>query len=211
MKQVLIWILIFAIGAGAFAALILAREWLDPVLIDAGLDPEGGIVLGIIKVVTAFFIGIPVVGLIYSLIALGSDAGKEDTHGYTLLRLKAGARYFLSAACVAFGVLFFFVAPEGHIAFQAAMMAIGVAAFFAAWWVFSARIRYDGSTLFITAYSGLTHRHEWADLVDIKSNKEAMEFHLFFRDGRKARVSFFYQGLDGLMALAWDRLDQNHA
>lgn len=211
MKQILLWSGLLAIGAGAFVALILSRGLVDPVLLRIGFDAGGGMVLNAIKVVGAVLLGVPIAALFWSNAAFGSDLPRRDVHGYTLLRLRSGARYFFSVMSVALAVLFFLVSVDEPIAFQFFMISFGTVFLFAGWWIFSAKVRFDEASLFAMAYSGATHSHDWADLTKIVINREAQEYHLLFRSGRKARISFYYQGVDQLISLARRKLDDNHA
>lgn len=209
MKQILLWSALLAIGAGAFVALVLSRGLVDPVLLRIGFDPGGSMVLNAIKVVGAVLLGVPIAALFWSIAAFGSDVPRHDVHGF--LRLRSGARYFFSVMSFALAVLFFFVSVGEPIAFQFFMISFGTVFLFAGWWIFAAKVRFDETSLFATAYSGAAHSHDWTDLTKIALNREAQEYHLLFRSGRKARISFYYQSVDQLMPFARRMLDDNHA
>ena len=211
MKQVLLALVLLAIGAAVFAALALNRGLVEPHLLDLGIDPEGPWLRAALKAVGTIFIGVPVALLFWSIAGLGSGAAGTDIHGYTILRLRSGSRYFLSAASLALAGLFLFVAAEDveGLLWTAFMSVFGVFFLFGAWFIWTARVSYDNRTIAATQYTGTSRRHDWSDLVMIERRDEQHEFILRFRTGRKARISFFYQGVGELMALAERKLDEN--
>ena len=211
MKQIILWSVLLAIGAGAFVALILSRGLVEPVLLRLGLNTDGDMVLSAINVVGAVLLGVPTAELLWSIAAYGSDLPRRDVHGYTLLRLRSGARYFFSILSVSLAVLFFFGSVDEPLIFQVFMIGFGAVFVFAGWWVFAAKVRFDETSLFATAYSGATHHHNWADLAKIEINQKAQEYHLLFGSGRKARISFYYQGIDQMMSLARRKLEDSYA
>ncbi len=208
MRPFLVFLVLLLIGGAAFYALALNREFAEPYLIDWGIDPDGVWTRGILKIVATVLVGVPIAGLMWSIAALGSDRAGTDIHGYTTLRLRAGARYFFSVAAFALAGLFIFVATEDSdvLAFNLFMIAFGCAFLFGGIWILIARVRYDNMAIFATEYTGIVRRHEWADLEALDINREAQEYHLRFRTGRKARISFYYQGVNDLIALAEEKL-----
>ncbi len=210
MKHTVLILLWLVCGLVAFVAIALNREAFEPYLLQIGLDPEGNLFTrGVLKALAIVLFGAPLGALLWLIAGMGSDSPGTDVHGYRLLRLRAGSRWFFSIASAALACLFLFVATEDsdNLIFQGFMIAFGLAFLFGAFWLFAAKIRYDNSTIYVTEYTGASRRHDWADLEKIEVNQQAMEYHLIFRTGRKARVSFMYQGVDDLMALAWDKLN----
>lgn len=208
MGRIILFLGILLVGFYAFFIFALNREAIEPFLMDVGIDPDSIWTRGILKAVAIALIGMPVAGLMWSIAALGSTKATVDIHGYIVLRLRSGARYFFSVASIGFAGLFIFVATEesDNIFFNLFMVAFGLAFMFGGVWIFIAKVRYDNSTLFVTEYTGATRRHEWADLEGLEVNDQAQEFHLLFRTGRKARISFYYQGVNDLIRVAEDKL-----
>jgi len=126
--------------------------------------------------------------------------------------LKAGSRFgFAVLALFLAGVSFFAVAidDEATLAFKVIVPVFGLAFAYAAILFLVAKVRFNNTTLFVTGISGRLKSYQWADLQDIKTNTDAKEYIFIFRDGRKARVSFFYQDLRRLMGTAYARLEHN--
>ena len=160
-----------------------------------------------LKVILAVVVGVPLTALIYSIGRLGSDRTSTDIHGYTILRLKAGTRWFMTIACLGLAAMFFaypMLDPEAPHpwAFQAA----GLFCLFCIPVFLTARIRFDGATLSVSNSFGGRSTHRWSDLVDIREVPK-MKHHLFtFRNGKTARISFSYAGLDKVLAMARSKL-----
>jgi len=208
MKQVLIALTLLLIGGGVFFTLVANRELVEPYLIEWGLNPDGVWTRGTLKLIATVLIGAPIALGFWGIAALGSDQAGSDVHGYTVLRLRTGVRYFFSLAAFALAVLFIFVATNDsdELVFQIVMICFGCLFLFGGVWILIARIRYDNSTIFATDYTGVSRRHDWVDLETIDVRRDAQEYHLLFRTGRKVRISFFYQGANELIALAEDKL-----
>ena len=212
MKQVLFLLLLLAIGAGAFAALALNLDRLSPWMLRVGLEPDGWVTEELLSVVAVLVIGVPLAALLWTIAGLGSERSSTDIHGYTVLRLKAGTRYgFAVLALLLAAVSFYAVATDETttLAFQIAVPIFGALFLFAGFLLLVAKVRYDNSKICVTHFTGRLRCHDWADLVDIRTNSEGREHHLIFRDGRKARMSFYYQDVQSVMALAYRKQEQN--
>jgi|GEM_PF-2426976 len=212
MKKVIFLLLILAIGLGVFVAGALHLDRLEPLLLRLGIDPDHWIVEEALRAVGVVVIGAPLAVLLWTLAGLGSNAATTDIHGDTVLRLKAGSRFgFAVLALFLAGVSFFAVAidDEATLAFKVIVPVFGLAFAYAAILFLVAKVRFNNTTLFVTGISGRLKSYQWADLQDIKTNTDAKEYIFIFRDGRKARVSFFYQDLRRLMGTAYARLEHN--
>jgi len=106
-------------------------------------------------------------------------------------------------------IIFVGADPQERLIFRGFMTVFGIAFLFAGFWIFEACVRYDNSTIFATDYSGLDPRYEGADLENIQINADARDYHLLFRRGRKARISYFYSGANNMMTLVWQKLETN--
>lgn len=208
MARVLLF-LFLSVGAVALIATIAWHpEWWRPTLEAYGIEEDSQTFRALAKGLIAIVLGIPLTVLIYAIGHLGSNAGKTDIHGYTVLRLKAGTRYFLSLAGLALASLFFalpILDPETKApwAFQAG----GLFFVFAAFMIFSAKIRFDQSTIWVTNNFGMLRQYAWADLVEIRDEPEQNQIRLVFRNGKKPTISYYYAGLGALIETARTRLD----
>ena len=212
MKQVLFLLLLLAIGAGAFAALAVNLDRLDPVMLRLGLDPDGWVLEELLTVVAVIVIGVPLGAVLWAVASLGSEGASTDVDGYKVLRLKAGTRYgFAVLSLLLAGLCFYAVATdaEATLAFKIIVPGFGVSLVYVAVLLLVAKVRYDGAKVWVTHFNGRLRRHDWADLTDIRTNAEGREHQLIFRDGRKARISFYYQDVSALMTLANRKQEQN--
>ena len=208
MRSLFVFIALLAVGGVALYALATNYEIVGSFLVGLGVHPDGFWTRNILNLSGIVLVGIPVGGLLWSIAVLGSDGAGTDLHGYTVLRLRTGVRYFFSFAAFALSALFVFAALDkfDEIIFPLVMIGFGCAFFFGGIWILNASIRYDNTAIFTTEYSGISRRHEWVDIEGIDYKKESQEYQLRFRTGRKARVSSFYQGLDDLIVLAESKL-----
>ena len=212
MKRVALVFLWLTLGLGAFVALALNREAVEPWLVAIGLDPEGSLFSrGILKGLALLMFGVPLTVLLWMIVGLGSNQGGTDIHGYTVLRLKTGGRVFLTLVSVGLAGLMLYVAMDESetLLFRLFIGAFGGAFLLGGYFIATAQVRYDNSTIAATTYTATLEKHEWRDLEAIEPNDEAREFVLRFRTGRKARISYFYQGVDELIWLARRKLDEN--
>ena len=212
MARLILWFLVLTLGVAAFFYIATSRDVIDAWLEAYGLKLtdgswfSAGVKIGL-SLLAIVLVGAPLSLFLYSLAALGSDQAGRDIHGYTELRLKSGTK-FMALICVGF-LLFVFA-----MAFTESASLIGktlscLGGFFFLWagiWLMRLRVKFDGSVVLAPDYFGRVHRHEWRDLERIEANKEAMEFHLWFIGGKRARVSFFLSGVDQLMLEAEEAL-----
>ena len=215
MGRTLFWFVITLIGVSLFFGAAMSRDVIEPWLAARGivftdipyLQTAGKLVL---TVAAMLLVGAPLTIFLYSLAAMGSDQAGRDIHGYTELRLKSGTRM---VALIAVGFLLFVFAmafsESATLVGQIFCFSFGMFFLWGGVWLWRVRLRFDNSVLLAPDYLGRVHRHEWRDLERIESNKEAMEYHLWFSTGKKARVSYFFAGLDQVMIQAQEALYQN--
>ncbi len=213
MKKILLCFLLLAIGVGAFAALVWNRETVDETLIMYGIDPANSFwTRGILKAIATVLVGLPIAALLWTIVGLGRDEGSTDNHGFTVLRPMAGVRYVISPLAFALSAGFVFAAFDSDQALFAAFMLTFAAGFlFGGFWIFFAKVKYDGTAVYVPKYTGVVQRYEWIDLQTIEPNKDAQEFHLIFSGNRKARVSYYFAGVQGLIELAWSKINARAA
>ncbi len=204
-----LFFLVLTLGAVAIIAMIAWNpEWWRPTLDAYGIEEDSQTFRALAKGLIAIVLGIPLTVLIYAIGHLGSNAGKTDIHGYTVLRLKAGTRYFLSVAALGLATMFFalpIIDPETKApwAFQAG----GLFFVFAAFAIFFAKIRFDQSTVWVTNNLGVLKQYAWADLTEIRDEPEQNQIRLVFRNGKKPTISYHYAGLGSLIETARSGLD----
>jgi hypothetical protein len=199
--------LVTAIVFGLVAYIAGHPELWEPWLESQGITRDDPVFQRGLKAVLGVALGVPLAALIYAVGRLGPEKTQKDIHGYTVLRLKAGTRWFKSIACLALAVLFFaypMLDPEAPHpwAFQAA----GLFCLFCLLVFLTARIRFDGSTLSVSNSFGGRSTHHWLDLLDVREVSEMKHYLFTFRNGKTARVSFSYAGLDALLATAKSKL-----
>lgn len=203
-----LFLLMLTLAGSAFAAFFaLNPEFWEPWVEAQGFfrgDPAFDVG---VKAFVAAVVGLPLTLLIGALLRVGEDSAATDIHGYTVLKLRTGARALMVFGCL-FGAAMFLAYPmldpaaPHPWAFQGAallsLLAIPV--------TLRASIRYDRATVSIPNFYGGRSVHRWDELIDI-IRPSGTRFYLFvFRDGRKAQVSLSYQGLDGLLQIAAARL-----
>jgi hypothetical protein len=110
-------------------------------------------------------------------------------------------------ACLALAVLFFaypMLDPEAP--YPWAFLAAGFFCLFCIAVFLTARIRFDGSTLSVSNSFGGRSTHHWSDLSDVREVSEMKHYLLTFRNGKAARISYSYAGLDELLAMAKSKI-----
>lgn len=198
------------ITAAAFALVVYTAwhpELWEPWLDAHGITRDDLMFQKGLKLILVVVVGAPLTALIYAIGRLGSDKGQWDIHGYSVLRLRAGIRWFTTIACLSLAALFFAyplvdpVFPDPW-AFQGTgalcLLVIPV--------ILNAKIRYDGSTLSVSNSFGGRSIHRWSDLTDIRQVPELKHYLLTFRNGKKATISDSYAGLDALLETARSKM-----
>lgn len=201
---------LFAITVGAFALVAYVAqhpEWWEPALEARGIDRDDHAFRSGAKLVLAIVVGIPLTALIHAIGTLGSNRSRTDIHGYKVLRLRAGTRYFLTFSTLCIAAVFFalpIVDPTTRApwVFQAG----GVVAVFFAFVMLTAKIRYDNATLSVSSNFGGRRHFDWSDLSEIRELPHTREYVLVFKNGKKASISFRYAGIDELIETARAKL-----
>lgn len=202
--------LLLATVAGALAAAGMNRDTVDPFLRSWGIEPDSAWFKEVLRFAFAIVVGGPLVALLWALFALGSDEAGQDIHGYTVLRLKPGMRITLSVLAVALAVLMIAgTLDTEQEALKWLFRAFAVAFLWGGWVIFTAKVRFDGATLFAPGPLGGQRKYDWADLVAIETLSDNREYRLVFRDKRKVKISFFYSGVDRLIWLANQKRQAN--
>lgn len=201
---------LFLITAAAFGLVVFTAwrpELWEPWLDAHGITRDDPLFRKGLKPVLAIVLGIPLVALIYAIGRLGSDRPQRDLDGYTVLRLRAGMRWFTTISCLGLAALFFaypMVDPVAPIpwAFQAAavfcLLIIPV--------MLKAKVRYDNSTLSVSNSFGGSSRFRWSELMEVRAVPEMKHYLFVFENGKKASVSYSYAGLDDLLGTAQSKL-----
>lgn len=203
MVRVVALLLLTGIGFGLVAYLGMHRDLWEPQFNAYGLERDGRAGRMVLKAFVVIVVGVPLSALIYAVVGLGADKGKKDIHGYTVIRPKAGMRFFAVVASVGLAALFFaypVVDPDAAFpwAFQLASAGILLAGFV----ILTGKIRYDQST--VATFNPLTgwRQHEWSQLSEVKDRPEHKDYLLRFRTGRKMSISYRYAGLEDFLETA---------
>ena len=211
MARVLPLFVITSAAIGLVVYMAWHPELWEPWLADQGItrsDPEFRKGL---KLVLAIVLGVPLTALIYAIGQLGSDRSQTDIHGQTVLRLRAGTRWFTTISCLGLAALFFaypMVDPAAPApwAFQAAggfcLLAIPV--------ILKAKVRYDNSTITVSNSFGGSSSFHWSELTDIREVPQMKHYHFVFKNGKKASISYSYAGLGDLLQTAREKLVHTH-
>ena len=207
MSRVLLLLLITALAIGMVVALAWSPDLWKPWLEGLGLTQDDAVFRQGLKVALGIVVGIPLAALLFAIGRLGPDRTQTDIHGYTVLRPKAGTRWFLTLGAL-FGAALFFGYPmldpqaRAPWMFQAAgafcLLVIPVA--------LGSKIRYDNSTLSVSRFLGDRSVHAWSDLVEIREIPEMNHYRLAFRNRKSASVSYNYAGVEELIATARAKL-----
>ena len=147
--------------------------------------------------------GIPVIGAIFALIALGSDSLPRDLLGYQEHRLRSGARILIVVACVGFIILFGFLGYEALngqspiVGKIIASLCAGICLFmiYIMVWAYRYYVRIDQSMIEGVTLKMQTVSAPISELLKIDRDEQAMEFHLHFLNGERIRVSFYIRGV----------------
>lgn len=136
MKRIVFLLAWIALGVGTFGALALNRDLVDSYVVTWGFDPENAVwTRGVLKAVAIVLFGTPLVALLWTFASLGSDRAGTDIHGYTVLRLRAGTRFFFSFLMLGLAGGFFtgaFTLSE-TLVFELMMLIFGCAFLFGAY------------------------------------------------------------------------------
>ena len=196
MKKILLCFLLLAIGVGAFAAYQIYRPTIDIFLESAGIDVERHWRTVYVQLAAFALLALPVAGSIFVIASPMSDEPEVDLHGYRVLRLRVRARRVFTVLLLAITGVFVFAASLVSNPLIAAILLLpAIFFFYGAIWLNFAKVRYDGSTIYVVGYLGGTQRYEWADLTEAVVKKEAMELRLKFRTGQTARISLLFSGI----------------
>lgn len=171
-----------------------------------GIDPESRWFEEGVRFVFTIIIGGPLVALLWALFGLGGSTPSQDVHGYTVLRLRPGMRVTLSVLALALAGLMQVGARDGDMRHVAWVFHLFTLFFlWGGWVIFTAKIRFDGSTLYAPGPLGGTRRYDWADLIRIEQLPDTREYRLVFTGKRSAKISYFYSGVERLISLANER------
>ncbi|MEO9824362.1 MAG: hypothetical protein ABJF50_08105 [Paracoccaceae bacterium] len=213
MARVAFWLVMTGLGVAFFFGIFSSQDAFQVWLLDIGVPlPQGAwamrVALLFVQVCVLLLVGAPFTMFLYSLAAAGSDDVGTSIEGYTELRLKSGAR-IMTILMVGF-LLFVFMMAFGETDVLIIQVLCLIGALFFLWagvWLLRLRLRFDCSTLIAPDYFGRTHRHAWQDLQRMSYNHEAMEYHLWFAGGKRARASVYLAGVDDLVGRAQDVLN----
>lgn len=210
MKRVLVWLVVLAMVFGALAIAGRNREAVDPVLAMVGIDTESVWFEVGLKFVLYVIVGGPILGMLSAIFALGANHTSNDMHGCTVLRLKPGVRYFLPFTSLAMAALMYVASADAESPWTAAVFnGFGFAFLLCGWAIWRARIRFDGSRLFMRGFLGGEVGYDWADLQHIQRNANGVEYRLGFRDNKTVKISHYYSGLHRLIWLATEKRHEN--
>ncbi len=201
----LIWL--FLVGAVFFGGAILAnRLGLVPASIQKGGDYAAVFEIGL-RIFGTVVIGPPIALVVIALFAAGSDRTSLDTQGYTVMRLRSGARIFGTLLSLALSALFL-LGPyyDAGIGLMLLLAPFGIFFLIAGLWCLVAKVAYDPHEVSATDYLFRVRRNYWSELKSVTYVQDAFEYHLGFEGGQKARVSTFYTGVNQLISLANTKL-----
>lgn len=211
MTRALSWFLVTALAFGLVTFAAWHSELWEPWLDAQGISRDDPVFRNGLKLGLVIILGLPLTALIHAIGQLGSDRSQSDIHGYKVLRLKAGSLWFKTIACLCAAVLFLgypMLDPQAPHpwAFQAA----GVFCLLCVPVFLTARVRFDDSTLSVSNALGGRSAHHWSDLADIREVPQLKHYLFIFRNGKKARISYSYAGLDDLIKTARSKI-RDHA
>lgn len=224
MKNLAIWVVLAALG-GACLWWVADRSHLltEILVIEDAPSPVvvKGVVLGALG---TLLLGLPVSGVLWSLVNLRSEQPDVKQGEFTELRLTAELRvalalFCLVLACAAFGSMLYIpalvaVAPvfstfpisaEPYVQFCAALL--GLVSAYAFWWLRFARLWFNEQRLYLSDYFGATRRFEFSQLTGLEASDLRLEHQILFEEGRRARVSFFFRGVEPLLRLIRAKLE----
>ncbi|SIN98556.1 hypothetical protein [Vannielia litorea] len=207
MSRVLFFLLLTAGATGLLAHVALNPQLWEPWLADRGITRDSATFRTGLKLVLAIVPGLPLAALIYAIARLGSDRAQTDIHGYTVLKLRAGMRWFSTLSCLGLSALFFaYPMVDPHSPAPWAFQAVAVVCLFAIPVLLKARVRYDNATLEVANTLGGRSRHNWSDLTEVRDVPPLKAWELRFSTGKKASVSYHYAGLEGFLDTAQSKL-----
>lgn len=202
---------LFLLTAAAFGLVAFTAahpEVWEPWLDAQGITRDDRMFRSIVKVFVTLVVGIPLGALIFAIRRLGSDRTQQDIHGYTVLRLKAGSRWFAVFSLIGLAALFFaYPAVDPQAPVPWAFQAVGVSCLLGILVILKAKIRYDGTTLIVSNSFGGHSTHQWSDLAAIREVPEMKHYVFSFRDGKKAKISDSYAGIDTFLEAAQSKLN----
>lgn len=207
MSRVLLFLCLTIAGFGFSAWAAWHPELWEPALEQLGIERGSRLFDAVLKGFAATIAAAPALALLNAIARLGGDEGRIDIHGYTVVRLRTGTRWFLALAMPALAALFFampMIEPERTPwMFRGAglvVLAFGLLAI-------TAQLRYDGRGLSTYVLLRGWRQFEWADLQEIRDVPQARTVELLFRNGRKASISYRYAGFEALLDTAQARID----
>jgi len=208
MRNVLRSLLALLIGGAAFFAIgYFGRDFLPEAL--QSWFANSLIFKAALKALAVILVGIPVAYFTASLLGLGGETTRKDIMGATIMRLKAGTRWF----CVIFGLGLagLMILAMGEAENPVALILYGpflVLFLGLAAWVIKARVQYDHYELVVTDYWLRDRAYRWGDLERVDYVRENLKYHLHFSGGRKVRVSIVFAGLDPFLQTAYAKIGE---
>ena len=204
-----------AVGVFYLIALILAEEMPMPGWVPFDYH-EGSWLAFFLRFFGVVLITPPAVALLYSVMRIGADQSRgrlfHDAHdSYMKMRLPVGVK--IAAIGLGSGIVVAVVAvlvwqdePWGIWVFASPLILLGLYCVM----VFSL-IRVDFDQEHIVAMTPLFRwqKHRWADLVEVRHNREWQELRLIFTDGRMARVSTLFNNLSDFVAFTQAKAKEN--
>ena len=209
MTRVLVLTLVTVAALGLVVVIAWNPDLWEPWLQAQGIARDTPLFNGGLKLGLAVVVGVPLAALIHAIGQLGSDRTQRDIHGQTVLRLKAGTRWFTVFACLCLAALFFvYPAIDPAAPYPWAFQAAGLLCLFCIPVMLTAKVVFDATTISVSNSVGGRSVHTWADLVDMKEMPELKCWLLTFRTGKKAMISYRYAGLATLRAMAERKLEE---
>jgi hypothetical protein len=206
MTRVLLMLVLTVAGFAAAAWTAWHPEVWEPTLERLGLGPGTIWYTPLVRGFAGLVAALPAIALLNAILRLGRDGGSTDIHGYTVLRLRSGARWFYGLATIALAALFLSMPliDPGNMPWvfrgaAAVVLVFGLV-------LVTATVRYDNRTLSVATLFGARH-YDWADLEDIREERRMGAMLLLFRNGRTASISRRYAGLEAMLETARARMD----
>jgi hypothetical protein len=203
-------LLLFALTVGSLGLIAFTAwhpELWEPWLESNGITRDDQVFRTGLKAILAVVLGVPLTALIFAIRNLGSDRSQRDIHGYTVLRVKTGTRWFTVISCLGLAALFFtYPMIDPAAPYPWAFWAAGTLCLVFIPVILNAKVRYDDSTLLVSNSFPAKTVHHWSDLSSIRDVPEMKHYLFTFKNGKKATVSYSYAGVGALLETAKSKL-----
>lgn len=209
MKRAIFWFKIAFLFYTAVLVLALSRDWFLPWFAMVGIDLDSDWVLRVVISMLIIPLAIPLTIMVISILDTGTDEAGQDVHGYRLLKLKIGARWFGTVTVP--GLIWIVYMATVQIGGPIAQIPVvfllvpGAITVFLLWvllWFWAVWVKYDESMLIAKDLRLREQQYYWTDIEDITYLQDKWEYQFSFKGGRMANISTFYSGIDHLLYLA---------